>query len=266
VGFEECGVREDALLGARRHDHAVIDHRRVGAELPGHIHVVRGHERCGAKRGEQRHHLTAGARVEVRGGFVEHQHAWFHNQHCGQRGALALAEAQVMSRPAGGIGQADLVKRLMYQPVHFGRSGAPVERPERHVFVERGHEELIVGILEHQAHLLTHFADGRRGDLGAVDTHAARCRPQYAVQVQQERGFAGTVRAEQRERSAFGHCEVDAVEGLGAVGVAMRDTAKLDQGGCGSGFHGCLSVQRHGERRERRHRHEQDVRGSDSAA
>jgi len=88
-----------------------------------------------------------------------------------------------MSRPAGGIGQADLVKRLMYQPVHFGRSSAPVERAERHVLVERGHEELIVGVLEHQAHLLAHGAHCCWGHLGAVDTHAARRGPQYAVQV-----------------------------------------------------------------------------------
>jgi hypothetical protein len=53
----------------------------------------------------------------------------------------------------------------------------------------------------------------QRGDVGAIETHAARVRPQVAGELADEGGLAGAVRPDHRVRLAFAHVEIDAVAG-----------------------------------------------------
>ena len=53
---------------------------------------------------------------------------------------------------------------------------------------------------------------------------------QDAVEVQHERGLAGTVGAEQRDPLALVDVQVDAVQRLVAVGVGERDALQVEDG------------------------------------
>src|SRR6185369_4100478 len=101
---------------------------------------------------------------------------------------------------------------------------------ERDVVVHGRHEQLIVGILEDDADALAHLAQVGLGDREARDPHLARAAPEDAVEMEDEGGLAGAVRAEQRDPLAFVDPEVDAEERAVAVGVGERDASDIECG------------------------------------
>ena len=107
-------------------------------------------------------------RVEVRRRLVEHEDVGPHRQHRGQRDPPALAEAEVVRRAIGGVGHADGVERLGRAGVQLGAAQPEVRRPERDVVADGRHEQLVVGILEHDAD-----APADLGQVGLLDGQAA---------------------------------------------------------------------------------------------
>ena len=97
-----------------------------------------------------------------------------------------------------------------------------VERAEGHVLLDRGHEQLVVGVLEHEAHPQAQLGQGVRPHLetGHLERSGSRHQP---VQVKHQRGLAGAVGAQHGHALAMHHVQLDAAEPGLAVGVAVGE-------------------------------------------
>ena len=112
--------------------------------------------------------------------------------------------------------------------LELGAAQPEVGRAEGDVLADRRHEQLVVRVLEDDA---DPAPDLRAGSLGRPAGPADR-RPspspaaQDAVEVQDERGLAGAVGAEQRDPLAALRRQVDAEQRLVAVGVGEGEAAR----------------------------------------
>ena len=114
----------------------------------------------------------ASARVEVGGRLIEHEDGRPAGQDAGEADALPLAEAEMMRRPAGLTLQVHAPEAILSDLPRLGRREPQVEWPERDVFEDGMAEELIVRVLEHQAHAAPDLRRIPVVDLEAVDPDA----------------------------------------------------------------------------------------------
>ena len=130
------------------------------------------------------------------------------------------------------LGHPDLVERRQDARVELGPGQAEVGRAEGDVVAHRGHEELVVGVLEDDADAAPHL-------LQVLPWRPAARRPRTepapaledAVEVQNERGLAGPVGPEQGDPLATVDVQVDAVERLVAVGVGVGQALDVEDRG-----------------------------------
>ena len=116
---------------------------------------------------------------------------------------------------------------------------AQVQRAERHVFQNRGHEQLLVGILKHHADLGADLFERcvRQRQTADFDGTFAS---QQSVQVQDEGGLAGSVGAEQRHGFSGVEMKVDAIERLSTIGILVAQSAN-----CIALTHSSMRMARH---------------------
>ena len=108
---------------------------------------------------------------------------------------------------------------------------AHVERAEGDVLEHRRAEELVVGILEDQAHLGPDPPDRRSLDDRAVDPDQPWLGRWMPLRCEHQRAFAGAVWADERDLLTRGDGEVYAVESLEPVRVAEVEVLDLDRRG-----------------------------------
>ncbi len=116
--------------------------------------------------------------------------------------------------------------------LELGAAHAEVRGAERHVVVNRRHEELVVGVLEHDPDALADLAEVGLRHGQPADPHLPGAAAEDAVQVQHQGRLAGAVRAEERDPLAFADGEIDAEERAVAVGIGERHPADFE---CGCG-------------------------------
>ena len=121
------------------------------------------------------------------------------------------------------------VERIVDPRVQLGALEAQVGGAERYVVGDRRHEQLVVGVLEHQA---DPAADLRPRCRLPTRSPATSTLPvaglEDAVEVQHQRGLAGPVRPEQRDPLAARDGQVDAEQRLVSVGVGIGEVAHLE--------------------------------------
>ena len=159
------------------------------------------------------------------------------------------------------LAHADGVERLVDPGVQVRPAQAEVGRPERHVVADRRHEELVVGVLEHEPDPAADLAEGGLGHRDPADEHLAHGvgaggLAEDAVEVQEQRGLAGPVGPEHREALAAGHGQVHAEQRLVPVRVGEGDLAQLERRGAvgrlgGHGAHPATTSQAVERRRPR---------------
>ena len=108
----------------------------------------------------------------------------------------------MVRRAVGVVLHADRVQRGVHAVVELRAPDTEVRGTERDVVARGGHEELVIGVLEHDAdtppHLLVVLPlDGER-----ADPHRAHRRFEDPIEVQRERRLTRAVRAEQRDALA----------------------------------------------------------------
>ena len=137
----------------------------------------------------------------------------------------------------------ELVRQLLRLP------GQPDERddalhrrpdlaPRRTGDLERERDVLVHGlarqqleVLEHDPDLapdLRHLAATDPGEVEAVDHHVAACRELIADEQLHQRRLARARRADEEHEVALGDDEIDVLEGLVAVRIALRDVVQHD--------------------------------------
>ena len=126
-------------------------------------------------------------------------------------------------------------QRLFHPTANLLRRHAEVFRPERHVLLDNGGDELVVRVLQHHAHRLADviFVLFVRC-AHALHEHLPAGREQQRVKVFRERGFARAVVAEQRDKTASLDREVDPVQHLTrrlalGSGIGERHLPRLNQ-------------------------------------
>ncbi len=82
---------------------------------------------------------------------------------------------------------------------------ATTEGPEGHVFEQRRHEELVVGVLEDQAHSATNLGQVLPAHHQAADADRAGAGLEYPVELQEQRALARAVRPNQGDVLARRH-------------------------------------------------------------
>jgi hypothetical protein len=124
----------------------------------------------------------------------------------------------------------DRLERGGHPIVEFVTAQPEIRWPERDVLTDGRHEELVVGVLEHQPDAPSDLGEVDVDHLEAADLDAAGVRFVDAVQVQRQRGLAGAVGAEQRHALAVLDAQVDTVQCLVPVWVGETHLSYVDRG------------------------------------
>ncbi len=126
-------------------------------------------------------------------------------------------------------GHADRAERRLHAPVDLVGREPHVERAERDVVEHGGAEQLVVGVLEHEAHLGPDAPDRVLAHGHPRHVHAPVRGPERPVELEHERALAGAVRSDEGHLLARADAQVDAAEGLEPVGIAEVDVVELDR-------------------------------------
>ena len=95
-----------------------------------------------------------GGFVQAGGGLIQQEQLRLHGQDRGQGDQLFFAPGKLIGHPVFKAGQAQTFHSFPGDLNRLGRSFPLVQRAEGHILENRGTEELIVGMLKEQTHLL----------------------------------------------------------------------------------------------------------------
>ena len=155
---------------------------------------------------------VAPLRVEAGGGLIEDQHLGVHRDHARDRRAALLA-ARKLKRRFFEQGRLQVCKpRRLLRALHRLLVGKPhVLRAEHDVLQNCLLEELVLGVLEHHAHLKAHAADLLRllPDVLPVQQHLPARRADQAVEHLDQRRFAAARVADHADKLALFDCDRD---------------------------------------------------------
>ncbi len=134
-----------------------------------------------------------------------------------------------MGRPVGGVGHAHRRQGVGDPDGQSTARQAQVGGPEGHVAVHGGQEELVVGVLEHDAHPPTYLTQVGLLHRQALDDDAPRTGLQDPVAVQHEGRLARPVGAQHRHPLPRCHPQIDAAQGDPSVGVGVVHAVELER-------------------------------------
>ena len=230
-----AGVTEHLVRRSLKHNLAGTQHHHaVGRE--GLIHEVGDVNDGGARLvqvAKHTHDAAAAADVEHGARLIEHEHVGVHGQRARDGDALLLA-AREASRVGLSIGTESHTPQLgVHAPDDLVAGDAEVLRAKGHVVCHDARDDLVLGVLEHQARAVTggpvglgvHLAVVVGEPSGKLDAPGVGCleaRKQLG-----ERGLARAVAAKHAQPLAGAHREVNAVEGPGgALVIGKADALK----------------------------------------
>ena len=180
---------------------------------------------------EEVHQAVLGLRIQPGGGFVQQEQPGLHGQDRGQGDQLLFAPGEIIGHP--------VLEAFKSQPLHGlpgnlqcrGRRLPLIKGTEGDVLQDGGTEELIVGILEEQAHLLPDrheillFADCL-----SEDDDFARLGAEQAHDQVQQGGLAAAVGTDEAEVFARQELKIKVLENrTGSSGVGKGDVLQFDQ-------------------------------------
>ena len=125
------------------------------------------------------------------------------------------------------LGHAEAFEYGVHALFGFGARQTVIERSEHHVLADRGHEHLVVGILQDEAELSAYFRKVVFFDLQAVDIYFA-----FAANEPEQKlhhgGFARAVCAYEPHRLAFFYFERNAAEYTAAFFISKTHVFEFD--------------------------------------
>jgi hypothetical protein len=193
-----------------RHDAPAVQHDRPRTHLDRQLQVVRRNQFRRRNLAQHGLELAAPARVQIARRFVQDQHRRFAREHARQADPAFFPVAKMVRRAVAEIGKPCLRQRQADALPDLGFVESQLFRAERHVLLHRRAEKLVVGVLEQQPHPPPdRFQILPRDGFAEDPDRAVRSRfiGQNAVQMQQQGGFSGAVRPE--ERDAFARCDAE---------------------------------------------------------
>ena len=174
--------------------------------------------------------FPAGDGIEVGRRLVENEHLGFTRQNGGQCRAPALTTRHVGGTARGQIGHRHDLEGTRDTRFQFGAADPEVGGSKRDVLREGRHEQLVVGILEDHSDLAPDITKSLARQRRPGDLDSALRRGQHTVEMQHERGLAGTVRAEQRDTLPRRDLEIDTAERRMPARVRVGQVPDTDRG------------------------------------
>jgi len=226
---QRAAVQRSAGQCAMFDEAPAVEHQHMGRVLFEFAEDVRGHEQrhaVGLQRAEECGKLVARRRVQARGGFVEHQHAWRVDDCLRDGDPLAESARQRAGAFLQPIGQAEPGRGVVYPPVEtatYAVRGGRVMQAARDAEVVVQPEE--IRQVTEALVAASRFVD----DVDAVDDHAAGERPLESAQAAHQRRLARAVGTDQRRDAAGIDAEAEIVEGTHA-GIVEGEFADVDHG------------------------------------
>ena len=199
VTVQLLGLAEH-LLGRALHYDAAPAHDQHAVSLGGFLHIVGdGHD--GDARRPQLvdgfHDLGAAVGIQHGGGLIQHQAVGPHGDNARDGDALLLAAAQLIRRSIAFFVDAGQLHGLVDAGADLLRRYAEVFRRKGHVLFNDGRYDLVVGVLEHHADLLTYIVEVVLvAGVHALHEDSSGLGQQNRVEMLCQRGFAAAVRAQ----------------------------------------------------------------------
>jgi hypothetical protein len=172
MSFHQARVSENFSARPIGNDFPLREHDRSRAELESHLEVMSGDQLCTRKTAEDLHQSAPAARIEVRGGFVEHEHRGLACKHTGQASPFSLAKTEVMRWPLGLINKLHALEAIQCDPSRLCACHSEVQGTEGDIFDHGGTEELVVGILKQQSDATANLVCVSRVRFESVDPDA----------------------------------------------------------------------------------------------
>ena len=119
------------------------------------LEIVGGHHDRGARRMdviEPRPQIAAMAGAEEGGGFIEQQQFRLQHHHIRQRQLLLLPQAEHVHRPVQQVAKAETSGDPPDPAADLALLQPQVHQPVGEIFRHGGGHQLVLGVLEHQAH------------------------------------------------------------------------------------------------------------------
>lgn len=195
VGFlqpvrdHELFVGENLCGGSRGDDLSAIQQVDPAAEIEDELQVVRRNYAGGRETPYEAGQLSAAPGVKVARRLVQDKYARVTGKYACQTDPLLFAAAQVVRRSPLEPFEPHLPERLPDNPVDLRGRKSELRGTERHVFRDRGTEELVVRILEEEPDHSVHFVEIRVRDPFAADDNfplTAVVLGEYPVQMEEE--------------------------------------------------------------------------------
>ena len=140
--------------------------------------------------------------IQLTRGLVQHEHRRFQGHHGRQVQQLLLAARQRRCGPVQPFLHAEEVGGLSHPQTHGISVAADILQPEGQLGQNGIADDLVVGVLQHEADGPRLLAQGQRVNLGAVHQHSPAPLPrrrQRQLQLAQQRGLAAARQASQHD-------------------------------------------------------------------
>ena len=211
-------------------------HQPLG--LPGHLVHGVGHQNDGGLflpvvGPDVAQNLSGSGGVQSGGGLVQNEHLGLHGDDPRNGHPALLAAGQVEGRLLQGVvGQAHKAGGLAHPAVHLGLVQPHVGGAEGNVPVHRLLKELVLRVLEHQAHLEAHLTGALLGAPNVLPfkEYLSRGGTEQPVEVLHQGGFARAGAANDRQIFPWGHGQVHVLQGHVLKGGALTiDMGELSE-------------------------------------
>lgn len=219
VAVHEEGIGEDALRGAVGLKPAGVDHQDAGAEIEHEVQIVSGDQLQARKTAENALQLPPGTGIEGCGWLVQDKHGGLAGEEPRQADSFAFADAELGRIARAGVGQADGSQGLRHTAADFIEAEAGVERSEGDVVLDRGAEELVVGVLKQQSDLASNERKLGGDDWNSRDVNGRFAGAfwqgggQQAIEVEQQGRFSCAAGADEGDPFALAETERHAIQG-----------------------------------------------------
>jgi hypothetical protein len=222
------------LTGRTLGDHASgVENDGSRADFGDECEVVGREESGGDEIAENADELATSARIESARRLIEDEGPWPAREQPRQANSLLLPAAEPVGQPPIESGKPHLRERVLDARAERPCAKPKLPGPERDVLTDRRAKELIVRILEQEAHLAASFVHRLVAKPFAEDEHfpLAVAFPglgENADYMQEKGGLAGAVRADEPHALPLRHVQRNVAQGRRSVFEVKRQVAEVD--------------------------------------
>lgn len=232
-GSEQRGALEQTAVGEQVGRGSVGGYVAAGhdygarTQVEREVEVVGGDDARVVERLYLAHEHAACAGIEVAGGFVHDEYVGLHGEHCGYGYAALLSAGELIAGPVLEVVCSDCFQGHVDTAVYFAVGQSHVDRAECDIVGHGGHEQLVVGVLEHESDCLAYARQGLWGDGNVADYDLALGGGEESVHVEHESRLSGTVGSYDGYLLAVRYEERYVVERPVAVGICVADVVEF---------------------------------------